>query len=249
MDNKQAFVPQQQPVQVVAQPVQVVAQPMMIQQQQGPPPQQIVADGTVCHCFADTEVCCLSFWTCMVWPFATNRERAGVMACLPSAAIIGVAVAVNFFMGFLGAQKTLPYQECIAQYQQTQGPIMCAGDNPFGWQDDAACNPCFSDYEVVKSFQSTQYTIGFLISIYLCIICGNNRSKLQLALGMNDAGIINYLLYAPCLSMFFAPCAQCQEARAVKHRWLANGQQPLMNGVQMPAQPAAPGVYAQAPVV
>jgi hypothetical protein len=195
MDNKQAFVPQQQPVQVVAQPVQVVAQPvsqptyhlprnttahpvcppapccrqltplnlgphvyiqMMIQQQQGPPPQQIVADGTVCHCFADTEVCCLSFWTCMVWPFATNRERAGVMACLPSAAIIGVAVAVNFFMGFLGAQKTLPYQECIAQYQQTQGPIMCAGDNPFGWQDDAACNPCFSDYEAVKSFQSTQ---------------------------------------------------------------------------------------------
>ena len=52
----------------------------------------------------------------------------------------------------------------------------------------------------------------------------------------------------PCVAVFLGPCSQCQEARAVKHRWLANGQQPLAGGVQVPMQPAAAaGMYGQAP--
>ena len=31
-------------------------------------------------------------------------------------------------------------------------------------------------------------------------------------LGAPDAGLINYILYAPCVSMFLGPCAQCQVA-------------------------------------
>ena len=39
--------------------------------------------------------------------------------------------------------------------------------------------------------------VYFVIAVCLCAMLGNNRSKLQLALGMPDAGCINYVLCAP----------------------------------------------------
>ena len=39
--------------------------------------------------------------------------------------------------------------------------------------------------------------VYFVIAVCLCAMLGNNRSKLQLALGMPDGGCINYVLCAP----------------------------------------------------
>ena len=192
------------------------------------------------------------------------------MACLPSAAVIGVFVAVNIMLPAIGHEHQLPYQTCIADH--AGGVLSCQEDDLFGWQADATCNPCYAEYEEMISFQGTQQVVQFITSCYLCVILGNNRSKLQLALGMQDAGIVNYILYFPLVFPFLGPCTQCQEARAVEHRWLANAQQPLVAGelyqsliyqsrgmyvnlnlplvagIQAPMQPVAvAGMYGQAP--
>ena len=239
------------------------------------PPKQIAADGSICHCFEDMETCCFTYWTCMIWPFAVNRERAGVMACLPSAAMVGVAMLVSLSMAWYQFDTySMPYQTCLMHHEMHHEirPLRAScNPNFLVWQADPTCNPCNDQYSALQDFQTIQYAVSFVMTCYLCGIMGNNRSKLQKALGMEDAGVINYILCetsplylsaraapslnsrgapsdAPIVSSFFGPCAQCQEARAVKSRWLANGQQPLTSGVQVPMQPsAAPGVYSQAP--
>jgi hypothetical protein len=65
---------------------------------------------------------------------------------------------------------------------------------------------------------------------------GWNRSKLQTKLGMPNDGFLNFIPYLPIIVSFCGVCAQCQEGRAVKARWQANGMMPL-GAPQMPIQP------------
>ena len=45
--------------------------------------------------------------------------------------------------------------------------------------------------------QNLSYCVSAVVMIYLCIVLGSNRSKLQIALVMPDAGIVNFLICAP----------------------------------------------------
>ena len=95
------------------------------------------------------EVCCLGLFTCWIHPFATSRERAGVMACLPSAAMLGAAVLVNVLMSVVNlVQFQIPYQTCLGgNSQYIKDP--CFTQNLFGWQTDKNCNPCYPEYSAM----------------------------------------------------------------------------------------------------
>ena len=111
----------------------------------------IVADGSLCGCFDDMESCLLTFFTCMIHPFSTNRERAGVMACLPSAAMMGAFVLINVILsGYSQVYLSYPYSVCTEQrvnpYLQTDPTLnACVRNNIIGWQGDD-CNPCKAEY-------------------------------------------------------------------------------------------------------
>merc|ERR1712118_348904 len=128
------------------------------------------------------------------------------------------SIAMYFYSMFT---YSIPYQQCV-MHNAPAGS--CVQDDPFGWQMNPQCNPCYEEYEAIQNFTHLSWVISLVQGSLLCVILGGNRQKLQLARGMPDAGPVNYILYAPCVAMCFAPCAQCQESRAVKQRWLANGQ-------------------------
>eukprot|EP01043_Picozoa_sp_COSAG02_P063918 COSAG02_NODE_9193_length_2294_cov_199.669704_1_plen_161_part_00 len=142
----------------------------------------------------DMEVCCLTTFSCWMWSYGTSRERAGIMACLPSAMHIlpFVVIAIALYI-YAMVMYSIPYQECIA-YHPPSG--ICAHNNPFGWQMDPQCNPCYDQYEAMQKFTNMNYIAGLAQACIMCVILGGNRQKLQVALGMPDAGPVNYILCA-----------------------------------------------------
>ena len=72
----------------------------------------VVMDGTLCGCFDDMESCMLTWLTCFIPPFATNRERAGVMPCLPSAGIAGALVLCYLTLEGIVYQNSIEYSAC-----------------------------------------------------------------------------------------------------------------------------------------
>ena len=72
----------------------------------------IVMDGTLCGCFDDMESCMLTWLTCFVHPFSTNRQRAGVMPCLPSAGIAGALVLFYLVLEGVGYGNSSEYRSC-----------------------------------------------------------------------------------------------------------------------------------------
>lgn len=224
--------------------------------QQDTPQTQIVADGTLCGCFDDFETCCLTFWTCGIHPYATNRERAGVMACLPSVALVAPILLISVLVNsYAAVAYQIPYEECVVTAPSHMNSTAlahlaeCQKANMFAWPSDPDCNPCFEKYSAFMRFSRLTEAVGVVLMFYSMILYGRNRSQLQVALGQPDAGCVNYILYAPCFAACCATCALCQEARAVKGRWVANGRQPLTSNVRVSLQPGVSTVaYAQAPM-
>ena len=94
----------------------------------------------------------------------------------------------------------------------------------------------------MEKLNPLMYTLWFLFYATFCAVMGSNRTKLKQSLGQSNTEPTcwNYAVYAPCVCCLFGWCATCQESRAVKSRWLANGQQPL-GGPQVPLQPVDSG--------
>ena len=63
--------------------------------------------------------------------------------------------------------------------------------------------------------------------IYLWIMFARNRGQLQERLGQPVETAGNCLLYFPAWFAYCAPCALCQEGRAIKAAWQRNGMVPI----------------------
>ena len=196
------------------------------------------------------ESCMLTWLTCFIHPFANNRERAGVMACLPSAGIAAALVLCYLILEGIGYGNSSEYRTCsdekitrAMQFGTEEGRAItaCATRDPFGWQY-TSCNPCKAELDEMEKLNPLMYTLSFLWAMAFCVVMGSNRTKLKQSLGQSNTEpeCWNYAVYAPCICTFFGWCATCQESRAVKSRWLANGQQPL-GGPQVPLQPVDSG--------
>ena len=191
----------------------------------------IALDASLCDCFADTETCLLGL-CCPCLVFGQTRARAGLQACLPAAMTLLVPVLVCFiepqlyqayYLGAVLLDDTGLSKDYLACVENTANVPALGSLAQAVW-----CMP--------GSVLAVSLQLGFLL--FSCQLLARNRTALQRALGLPETRILNLLLY---LCVFFPGlCALCQEARAVKARWQANGQQPLTSSIQRPLPPGPP---------
>jgi hypothetical protein len=76
-------------------------------------------DGVVsppCHPLCD-RICCLTFWTCSIWSFGTNRKRLGLMEWNRSAGLMGIPVFMSFALFGSGLLLASELRACALNQQ------------------------------------------------------------------------------------------------------------------------------------
>ena len=204
----------------------------------------IEADRTLFSCFDDLETCCCGlFFPCGV--YGQNRARVGLQGRWAATAVLLLPLVLLAAVAVLITGSIRADWEVCRELFNEDVVLRC---NVSGVVSTENCDVCpvptdCDAYVATDSctvpFPSTIYVygcgLGVIMGAFAVTFLGSNRSLLQRTLGMRDEGFLNYLVYS-----ILPLCALCQEARAVKARWQANGQQPLTSSIQRPLSPGPP---------
>ena len=203
-------------------------------------------DGGLCECFDDMEICLIG-WLCSCVMYGQTKERAGTGASPDRAAPVFARSAMT--------ELAAPAGDCCCA-----ATAMAIGTHTW--------------FIVSYIAGALTFGLGWIVSTFIFAMIfgcwfGQGRSDIQARLGLVSAARsacadcaatvtvgrcckqedegnnkLCYGLWCFLTCGIVPHLALCQEARAVKQRWLANGQQPLGPPI-VPMAPVSAQGYAQ----